>query len=92
VYLCYVNKAKRKKLKTMEFTKRNREELIELLNSTKKELDLITRVHKQMEDETSTQDQLVEIVNIVSLEFKIKAIEKSLIDNCPFNLSFEFES
>jgi hypothetical protein len=29
------------KLKTMEFTKRNREELIELLNSTKKELDLI---------------------------------------------------
>jgi hypothetical protein len=45
-----------------------------------------------MEDETSTQDQLVEIVNIVSLEFKIKAIEKSLIDNCPFNLSFEFES
>jgi hypothetical protein len=76
----------------MEFTKRNREELIELLNSTKKELDLITRVHKQMEDETSTQDQLVEIVNIVSLEFKIKAIEKSLIDNCPFNLSFEFES
>jgi hypothetical protein len=92
VYLCYVNKAKRKKLKTMEFTKRNREELIELLNSTKKELDLITRVHKQMEDETSTQDQLVEIVNIVSLEFKIKAIEKSLIDNCPFNLFFEFES
>jgi hypothetical protein len=76
----------------MEFTKRNREELIELLNSTKKELDLITRVHKQMEDETSTQDQLVEIVNIVSLEFKIKAIEKSLIDNCPFNLFFEFES
>jgi hypothetical protein len=76
----------------MEFTKRNREELIELLNSTKKELDLITRVHKQMEDETSTQDQLVEIVNIVSLEFKIKAIEKSLIDNCPFNLYFEFES
>jgi hypothetical protein len=76
----------------MEFTKRNREELIELLNSTKKELDLITRVHEQMEDETSTQDQLVEIVNIVSLEFKIKAIEKSLIDNCPFNLSFEFES
>jgi hypothetical protein len=76
----------------MEFTKRNREELIELLNSTKKELDLITRVHKQMEDETSTQDQLVEIVNIVSLEFKIKAIEKSLVDNCPFNLSFEFES
>jgi hypothetical protein len=76
----------------MEFTKRNREELIELLNSTKKELDLITRVHKQMEDETSTQDQLVEIVNIVCLEFKIKAIEKSLIDNCPFNLSFEFES
>ena len=76
----------------MEFTKRNREELIELLNSTKKELDLITRVHKQMEDETSTQEQLVGIVNIVSLEFKIKAIEKSLIDNCPFNLSFEFES
>ena len=76
----------------MKFTKQNREELIELLNSTKKELDLITRVHKQMEDETSTQDQLVEIVNIVSLEFKIKAIEKSLIDNCPFNLSFEFES
>jgi hypothetical protein len=76
----------------MEFTKRNREELIELLNSTKKELDLITRVHKQMEDETSTQDQLVEIVNIVSLEFKIKAIEKSLIDNSPFNLFFEFES
>ena len=76
----------------MELTKRNREELIELLNSTKKELDLITRVHEQMEDETSTQDQLVEIVNIVSLEFKIKAIEKSLIDNCPFNLSFEFES
>ena len=76
----------------MKFTKRNREELIELLNSTKKELDLITRVHEQMEDETSTQDQLVEIVNIVSLEFKIKAIEKSLIDNCPFNLSFEFES
>ena len=76
----------------MEFTKRNREELIELLNSTKKELDLITRVHKQMEDETSTQEQLVEIVNIVSLKFKIKAIEKSLIDNCPFNLSFEFES
>ena len=76
----------------MKFTKQNREELIELLNSTKKELDLITRVHKQMEDETSTQDQLVGIVNIVSLEFKIKAIEKSLIDNCPFNLSFEFES
>jgi hypothetical protein len=76
----------------MEFTKRNREELIELLNSTKKELDLITRVHKQMEDETSTQDQLVEIVNIVSLEFKIKAIEKSLVDNSPFNLFFEFES
>ena len=76
----------------MEFTKRNREELIELLNSTKKELDLITRVHIQRWDETSTQDQLVEIVNIVSLEFKIKAIEKSLIDNCPFNLSFEFES
>jgi ribonuclease HII len=76
----------------MEFTKQNREELIELLNSTKKELDLITRVHKQMEDETNTQDQLVEIVNIVSLKFKIKAIEKSLIDNCPFNLSFEFES
>ena len=43
----------------MKFTKRNREELIELLNSTKKELDLITRVHEQMEDETSTQDQLV---------------------------------
>ena len=76
----------------MKFTKRNREELIELLNSTKKELDLITRVHEQMEDETSTQGQLVGIVNIVSLEFKIKAIEKSLIDNCPFNLSFEFES
>ena len=76
----------------MKFTKQNRDELIELLNSTKKELDLITRVHEQMEDETSTQDQLVEIVNIVSLEFKIKAIEKSLIDNCPFNLSFEFES
>jgi hypothetical protein len=53
----------------MEFTKRNREELIELLNSTKNlELDLITRVHKlEWKMKQAHKTSWLKLTNIVSL-------------------------
>ena len=74
----------------MEFDKRNREALVNTLKEENKRLDRSNRVLESMEAEQSTKDVLWQVVLIKAQEATIKIIEKSLIDNHPFDLDLDF--
>ena len=74
----------------MEFNKRNREALIEQLKEANKSLEISIKTLEKMEAESSTKDQLWQLVEIESKKTFIKMIEKALIDNNPFGLETEF--
>ncbi len=72
----------------MEFDRRNREALVNALREANEDLDRSNRVIEIMEEEHSTKDVLWQQVIIRAQEATIKIIEKSLIDNHPFDLDF----
>jgi len=74
----------------MEFDRRNREALVNALKEANEELDRSNRVFESMEKEQSTKDVLWQRVHIKAQEALIKIIEKSLIDNHPFDLDLDF--
>jgi len=74
----------------MQFDKRNREALVNTLKEANEELDRSNRVLESMEAEQSTKDVLWQVVLIRAQEATIKIIEKSLIDNHPFDLDLDF--
>ena len=73
----------------MRFDKRNREALMNTLKEANEELDRSNRVLESMEAEQSTKDVLWQVVLIRAQEATIKIIEKSLIDNHPFDLDLD---
>jgi len=73
----------------MRFDKRNRETLMNTLKEANEELDRSNRVLERMEAEQSTKDVLWQVVLIRAQEATIKIIEKSLIDNHPFDLDLD---
>jgi len=74
----------------MQFDKRNREALMNSLKEANEQLDRSNRVLESMEAEQSTKDVLWQVVLIRAQEATIKIIEKSLIDNHPFDLDLDF--
>ena len=74
----------------MQFDKRNREALMNSLKEANEQLDRSNRVFESMEKEQSTKDVLWQVVLIRAQEATIKIIEKSLIDNHPFDLDLDF--
>ena len=74
----------------MEFDRRNREALVNALKEENEKLDIANRVLESMEKEQSTKDVLWQVVHIRAQEATIKIIEKSLIDNHPFDLDLDF--
>ena len=74
----------------MEFDKKNREALLNSLKEANEQLDRSNRVFESMEKEQSTKDVLWQLVLIKTQEATIKIIEKSLIDNHPFDLDLDF--
>jgi hypothetical protein len=74
----------------MEFDRRNREALVNALKEENEKLDIANRVLESMEKERSTKDVLWQVVFIRAQEATIKIIEKSLIDNHPFDLDLDF--
>jgi hypothetical protein len=74
----------------MKFNTRNREALIEQLKEANKSLEISIKTFEKMESESSTQDQLWQLVEIESKKTFVKMIEKALIDNNPFGLETEF--
>jgi hypothetical protein len=74
----------------MRFDKRNREALMNSLKEANEQLDRSNRVLESMEAEQSTKDVLWQVVLIRAQEATIKIIEKSLIDNHPFDLDLDF--
>jgi len=73
----------------MRFDKRNREALMNSLKEANEQLDRSNRVFESMEKEQSTKDVLWQVVLIRAQEATIKIIEKSLIDNHPFDLDLD---
>ena len=73
----------------MQFDKRNREALMNSLKEANEQLDRSNRVFESMEKEQSTKDVLWQVVLIRAQEATIKVIEKSLIDNHPFDLDLD---
>jgi hypothetical protein len=73
----------------MRFDKRNREALMNSLKEANEQLDRSNRVFESMEKEQSTKDVLWQVVLIRAQEATIKVIEKSLIDNHPFDLDLD---
>ena len=73
----------------MQFDKRNREALMNSLKEANEQLDRSNRVLESMEAEQSTKDVLWQVVLIRAQEATIKIIEKSLIDNHPFDLDLD---
>lgn len=73
----------------MRFDKRNREALMNSLKEANEQLDRSNRVLESMEAEQSTKDVLWQVVLIRAQEATIKVIEKSLIDNHPFDLDLD---
>jgi hypothetical protein len=74
----------------MRFDKRNRETLMNTLKEANEELDRSNRVLESMEAEQGSKDVLWQVVLIRAQEATIKIIEKSLIDNHPFDLDLDF--
>jgi len=74
----------------MEFDRRNREALVSALKEANEGLDRSNRVLESMEKEHSAKDVLWQRVHIKAQEALIKIIEKSLIDNHPFDLDLDF--
>jgi hypothetical protein len=74
----------------MRFDSRNREALVNILKEANEKLDRLNRVIESMEEEHSTKDVLWQVVLIRAQEATIKIIEKSLIDNHPFDLDLDF--
>lgn len=74
----------------MEFDKRQRETLIDNLNEAKSQLERAEKVLAKMTEETNEDAQLWQHVDLEVKLFRIKAIEKAIIDNNPFGLDWEF--
>ncbi len=74
----------------MEFDRRNREALVNALKEENEKLDIANRILESNEKEHSPKDVLWLRVLIRAQEATIKIIEKSLIDNHPFDLDLDF--